>query len=94
MDLDASPRDLMSPNTIDLLADKLDALVTLVRRAQIDGNALQLGSALQQLERTSETVASATRTVVQLQRQAGATWADIGRLLDMTRQAAQQRFSS
>lgn len=84
----------MSPNTIGLLTDKLDALVTLVRRAQIDGNALMLGSALQQLERITETAASTTRTVVELQRQAGASWADIGRLLDTTRQAAQQRFSA
>ena len=50
-------------------------------------------TALSSARTAAEAIEQATRLLVQQAREAGRTWQEIGELLAITRQAAQQRFS-
>ena len=73
-----------------VLAQNL-SVVNSVLRAEPD--AASPMSALLSARTAAEAIEQATRILVQQARDAGRTWQEIGELLTITRQAAQQRFS-
>lgn len=79
--------------TEELLIDKLRATEHLAQGAQLDLTNFNLLKALRTIEHLIETATSARMTAVENLRLQGASWAQIGDELGITRQAAQQRFA-
>lgn len=75
-----------------LLLDKITTARALLEHAVTDLDDADLRQVLRDLHLAAETLDSATRTAVNTARRAGASWADIGHELDLTRQGAQQRY--
>lgn len=86
-----------TPSSATFLVLLVDTIGTLVKCA---GNTARIAEGLdsfddqvlRDLHLVSETVKTATRTAVDHARRSGVSWQRIGEQLDMTRQAAQQRF--
>lgn len=83
-------------------ADRMDALITVlddaaasIKQATYDlgGEREDAAEALANISQARKTLDNAEHQAVALLRSGGATWHDVGDALDMTRQAAHERFS-
>lgn len=75
----------------DVNAEGIDALVELIRSLDTESNSTVLEQ-VQTLRMVREAAESALKQAVPAAAAEGATWAQIGRALDVTTQAAHQRY--
>src|ERR1700761_2197834 len=80
-----------SRSRVALVLDRNLSVVSSALRGEPD--AASALAALLSARTAAEAIEQATRLLVQQARAAGRTWQEIGELLAITRQAAQQRFS-
>ncbi len=80
--------------TTDLLSDKIATAVLNARYAEAADQAGDVPDTIRCLHMLAGTVESATRTAVAQAREKGASWADVGALLGVSKQAAQQRYGA
>ncbi len=80
--------------TTDLLTDKIATALLNARYAESADQLGDVRETIRCLRLLAGTVESATRTAVAQARETGASWADVGELLGVSKQAAQQRYGS
>lgn len=75
-----------------ILMQKIDTLTDLIRSADSENYPTALDQ-VQALRMIAETAQSALRQAVPAARAEGATWDQIGRALDVSRQSAHERYA-
>lgn len=79
--------------TAELLDDKVATAKSLAAQAEQANLDSDLPDTIHALSCLAQTAESALRTAVDLARDRGATWQQIGDMFGVTRQAAQERFT-
>ena len=88
-----TPSDTQLTHLRNLLYEKIECAAVLLAEVRGDAAWRDTANAIVALDRLDQTVRSAQRTAVELATASGAqTWASVGALLGISRQAAHERF--